>query len=89
MLDTIYRLVDGRTECKMAGGVCEPPIKDVMHPSGPPVLPPTARMKFRSRKSAGVGTETRMRLHNRRGAPGHRDSGHPASRRGRRRRRRQ
>ena len=31
MLGYLYTLVDGRTECKPAGGACERPIKDVMH----------------------------------------------------------
>ena len=30
MLGVLYRLVDGRTECKMAGGAAGTPIKDVM-----------------------------------------------------------
>ena len=35
MLGCFYTLVDGRTECKLAGGVSETPIKDVMHSSRP------------------------------------------------------
>ena len=61
MLGALCRLVDGRTECKMAGGAAGKPIKDVMHLQTQASSPPTARMKF-----------------GRAGAPGHRDSGHPA-----------
>ena len=35
MLGYFYTLVDGRTECKPAGGMGEQPIKDVMHYSRP------------------------------------------------------
>ena len=31
MLGYFYTLVDGRTECKPAGGAVQEPIKDVMH----------------------------------------------------------
>ena len=38
MLGPLCRLVDGRTECKMAGGAVETPIKDVwgIHVTGVP-----------------------------------------------------
>ena len=35
MLGALYRLVDGRTECKMVGGAAGTPIKDVMGVSRP------------------------------------------------------
>ena len=90
MLGCFYTLVDGRPECKPGGEALREPIKDVMHPSGQDRFsPPTGQDEVSVEKAPGRWYGNTHAAAQRRRAPGHRDSGHPASRRGRRRRRRQ
>ena len=56
MLGTLGRLVDGRTECKMAGGTAGKPIKDVM---GYAETANPARSGRSPRENGGPGPATR------------------------------
>ena len=65
MLGYFYTLVDGRTECKPAGGMGEQPTKDVMHRQSAGVLNPQPRevRKGTARARRGARDEDARRDH--------------------------